>query len=114
MSPQLTVAAIEEYLSDCFAAGTSPRVGEFAGRLRVTPWQLTRATLQAFGVTPSRYFRRAEIGRARELLADTALSMDEVAIHSGFGTRNTFFRAFRESMGVTPAQYRRDVAQNDT
>jgi AraC-like DNA-binding protein len=44
--------------------------------------------------------------RARELLADPALDIDEVALLLGYEDQNSFFRAFRLWEGETPSNRR--------
>jgi AraC-like DNA-binding protein len=44
--------------------------------------------------------------RARELLADPALDIDEVALLLGYEDQNSFFRAFRLWEGETPSSWR--------
>jgi transcriptional regulator GlxA family with amidase domain len=34
------------------------------------------------------------------------LTIEAVAIDSGFGSRNTFYRLFRERFGLTPVEFR--------
>ena len=53
---------------------------------------------------------------AKELLANPAqsnLSMDEVAILSGFGTRQTFYKVFQASVGVSPGMFKAHIQQDD-
>lgn len=54
----------------------------------------------------SAYFENARIRRAEELLASSALPIDSIAERAGFGTRVTFFRAFKRSTGMTPDEFR--------
>jgi AraC-like DNA-binding protein len=44
--------------------------------------------------------------RARELLANSALDIDEVAFMLGYGDQSSFFRAFRQWEGETPSSWR--------
>ncbi len=46
---------------------------------------------------------------ARELLSlpNTELTIEAIAIDSGFGSRNTFYRLFREKYGLTPVEFRK-------
>jgi LacI family transcriptional regulator len=53
--------------------------------------------------------RRVHVERARELLASTALLMDEVAEQAGFSSVHYLCRVFRQEMGLTPTAYRRQV-----
>jgi AraC-like DNA-binding protein len=41
------------------------------------------------------------------MLRGTSLSTTAVAYRSGFGTRRTFYRAFRTHTTLTPAQFRK-------
>ncbi len=60
-----------------------------------------------FGVSPKRYLLELRIERARQLLSDTSLAIQEIAATCGFGTANHFCRLFREMTGQTPGEYRR-------
>ena len=53
--------------------------------------------------------RRVHLERVRDLLASTALRMDEVAERAGFASVHYMSRIFRQEMGVTPTAYRRQV-----
>ncbi len=53
--------------------------------------------------------RRVHLQRAKDLLATTALAMDEVADQSGFTDQQQLSRVFRQEMGLTPTAYRRSV-----
>ncbi|HEX6097623.1 MAG TPA: helix-turn-helix transcriptional regulator [Thermoanaerobaculia bacterium] len=100
------VAAADRYLSACFAAGTPPHVNELARDVDLSPRSLGRIFLAEAGVGVATYFKTARIRYAQDLLASTDLSLSAIADAAGFGTRATFFRAFKRATGVTPAAYR--------
>ena len=58
------------------------------------------------GEHPSTYLRRKQIDCAKRLLTQTDLTMNVIAYKCGFGTRTTFFRAFKRETGMTPREYR--------
>jgi AraC-like DNA-binding protein len=58
------------------------------------------------GITFARYVRRLRVERAKQLLTTTTLSVDRVALLSGFSERHYFHRAFRQVVGSTPLAYR--------
>lgn len=62
-----------------------------------------------FGMTFSEYIANLRLNHARQLLSDVSekYTIEEVAIVSGFGSRNTFHRLFRERYGLTPDEFRR-------
>jgi AraC family transcriptional regulator, transcriptional activator FtrA len=61
----------------------------------------------ATGLSPADWVTRARIDAARELLENTALSIDHVAERCGLGTPTTLRHHFRKKVGVSPAQYRK-------
>ena len=61
---------------------------------------------QHTGVTPSIYLRVLRINRAKELLKSTAFSVMEIAVMVGYSSNSTFTRAFRNTTGMTPKEYR--------
>ena len=102
-------AAADHYLSTCFRQQTPPRASELAAELGIAAHRLTRLFQQLLQVTPSEYLKAAQLLHAKQLLRTTPLSINEVAYAAAFGTRMSFFRAFRRAMGMTPAQYRTQV-----
>jgi AraC-like DNA-binding protein len=94
------------YLAFCFQQETPPRASELAALFDLPAHQLTRAFREVLQTTPSAYLKNAQLALAKLLLKTTALSMNEVAYGAAFGTRMSFFRAFRRATGMSPAQYR--------
>jgi AraC-like DNA-binding protein len=58
------------------------------------------------GITFAKYRQRLRIERAKQLLATTRFPVDRVAVLSGFPEPHYFYRAFRQSVGTTPARFR--------
>lgn len=61
---------------------------------------------QAFGRTPMSLLKSARLRRARELLATTKSSVDQVACSVGYSSRSNFSHAFRTAYGVDPTRFR--------
>jgi transcriptional regulator GlxA family with amidase domain len=99
-------SAADSYLAVCFDQETPPRAGELAANLAVAAHQLTRTFQQLLRTSPSTYLKNGQVAHAKFLLSVTELSMNEIAYAAAFGTRMSFFRAFRRATGITPAQYR--------
>jgi AraC family transcriptional activator FtrA len=71
----------------------------------------------ATGMTPGEWIIRARVDLARELLEQSALPMDQVAMRAGLGTPSTMRHHFHRNVGVSPAQYRKrfsNVNENDS
>ncbi len=60
----------------------------------------------ATGATPARWLTAARVARAKALLEETALSLDEIAAATGFGTAAGLRHHFARSTGLTPSAYR--------
>jgi transcriptional regulator GlxA family with amidase domain len=58
------------------------------------------------GTTPADFIRAARIDAARRLLEDSSLPLKQLAFASGFGTVGVMRRAFLNSIGVGPQDYR--------
>jgi AraC-like DNA-binding protein len=99
--------AIEAYLQHCFATETPPRVAELAERLGMTRERVSRDFAAETGVALSDYFKAQQLALAQNLLASSTLSTTRIGYLSCFGTRRTFFRAFRRGTGMSPDQFRR-------
>ena len=104
--PQLR-QAVDRYLLRCFAAEETPRVSELAEQLGMTREMLSRAFAAEYGGALSAYLKRRQLVHAVRLLETSDLSTTRIAYQSGFGTRRTFYRAFRRGTGMSPDQYRR-------
>lgn len=69
--------------------------------------QLERQFKRYLGRLPAEELRRLRLERARQLLTETELSMDEVAEASGYAGSTQLGSAFRKAFRLTPLSYRR-------
>jgi AraC family transcriptional regulator of adaptative response / DNA-3-methyladenine glycosylase II len=63
-----------------------------------------------FGVSPVQYLQTRRLLTAKQLLADTALPITQVALISGYSSVRRFNAAFSEHYGLNPTQLRREGA----
>lgn len=103
----LSSTAVDEYLDDCAAAGTAPRVSELATRLGMSRVTLNLRFQELTGTALSDYFAAHRDRRAADLLAASELKTYAIAMAAGFGTSRTFHRVFVRRFGTTPARYRK-------
>lgn len=64
------------------------------------------------GLTFSNYLTRKRLQRAKELLANTRLSIAEISEQVGYQTSKYFVKVFKASENISPAKYRRQVIEN--
>ena len=67
---------------------------------------VSRAFVQAFGITMSDYVRDLRIARACELLLTTPQQLSRIAHGTGFSDHAHFTRVFSAVIGSTPSRYR--------
>ena len=85
---------------------TQPQVCELAIQLGLSRGTLTRRFREQFGTSLLQYINEARHRRACRMLRLIRLSLNDVAYRCGYGSRRTFFRAFRAIEGITPGEYR--------
>jgi AraC family transcriptional regulator len=95
-----------DFVHDHFAA--SVQVKDIASQVGVHPVHLARAFRAHFGLSPVEYIRQLRINLAESLLADSQVSLGEIAQQTGFSDQSHFTRTFRNEVGLTPARYRQN------
>ena len=81
-------------------------VSDAAREVGVAPAYLQRVFKQALGVTMVEYLNRLRVEQSKRLLVYTDESIMDVAVASGFNSRQHFFRVFNAVEGVSPQQFR--------
>ena len=76
----------------------------------VSRFHLLRGFFRATGATPHAYILQRRVRLARQLLA-AGEELTEASAHAGFADQSHMTRAFVRQLGVTPARYRRVVAE---
>lgn len=82
------------------------RLEDLAAACGVSTKFLKQSFQASSGTTPYRYVQNQRVKRAKELLADTTLSLSEIALRSGFCHQEHLTRVFSAATGQPPGQYR--------
>lgn len=82
-------------------------IAEIARRVRLSERTLQRLFRRRLEESPHRVYLSVRLNAARRLLAQTELSIAEVADACGFQSRVTFHRAFRRAFRQAPSTFRR-------
>ena len=78
-----------------------------SARLGYTDRHVRRVFQDEFGVTPMQFLTSCQLRLAKAMLADTDLSMAEVAKAAGFKSTRRFNDAFKGHYGLVPSEQRR-------
>jgi AraC family transcriptional regulator, transcriptional activator FtrA len=81
-------------------------IERLAAEAAVSPRALHRRFQEASGLSPGAWLLAERMARARELLEEAPLTVDDVAAACGFGTAATMRHHFRAVLGTSPASYR--------
>ena len=93
----------------------APSVARLAARLGVSDRHVRRIFEAQFGVSPLQYLQTRRLHTAKQLLADTALPITQIALMSGYASIRRFNAAFVAHYKLNPSQLRRkggEAAEN--
>ena len=78
----------------------------YADMLNVSMGYLNEQIKRHLGLTPGEYIKKAAVTEAKRLIANTNLSMAEIAQNLGFTDGSYFCRLFKAEMGITPMKFK--------
>ncbi|WP_422049310.1 GlxA family transcriptional regulator [Shimia sp.] len=81
-------------------------IGQVAARAGATQKTLESRMRAELGAPPTTVYRRMRLNLARKLVAETDLSVAEIALRAGYQTPAAMTRAFKETFGTTPRAVR--------
>jgi AraC family transcriptional regulator len=84
---------------------------EIAAAAHLSPFHFSRLFKKLTGATPHAYLASLRAARARDLLAETDLSVTEVGARVGYMSSSHFSKAFRQSTGISPRAYRKALVR---
>ncbi|WP_435257874.1 GlxA family transcriptional regulator [Thioclava sp. FR2] len=76
-----------------------------ADQLKLSRRQIERLFNRYLGVTPVRYMNDLRLQRGRALLAETDMSVTDVAIACGYASTSHFSKSFRLKYGLSPYRF---------
>jgi transcriptional regulator GlxA family with amidase domain len=86
---------------------------ELASFVDLSRRQLQRLFKRYVNCTPSRYYLRIRLQRARELLRQTGLSLVEISTLTGFVSTSHFSKSYKETFAQSPSSERHRVPRRD-
>lgn len=95
---------IDEYLA--LSAGRIPRVSEIAGACGFSERYFAKLFREHTGVTVAQYIKYSQIAKAKKLLLETDLTLQQISYHLGFSSQSNFSSAFKSVVGMAPGNFR--------
>lgn len=91
-----------------------PKMDEVAASVGVSVSQLRRSFQRVHGMPPHEMFKKMRLHEAMRLLSDTDMTLEQVAMSSGFASLVDFHRCFKVETTVTPDTWRKHLLENNT
>jgi transcriptional regulator GlxA family with amidase domain len=86
-------------------------LADIARHARISQRSATRHFREQTGAAPLQWLLNARIEKAKELLAESDYSVEEIAHRCGFGSSSSFRSHFTRIAGVSPRFYRRSFGR---
>ena len=100
-------AAVKRYIDLHFKEALT--LDQLAEDAHMSKYYLSHAFKREYGVSPINYMIGKRIEESKYLLAETDLSMSQIAQLLGFSSLSYFSQVFRRTQAVTPMAYRQNT-----
>lgn len=110
--PECSGDSLQPVLEHVLEALAEPHpVSELAARAALSERTFARRFVAETGTTPARWLAQQRIARARVLLEESDLSVEQIASRTGFSSASLLRHHFTREVGVAPLTYRRRFAR---
>jgi two-component system response regulator YesN len=75
----------------------------------ISPYYFSKLFKEETGENFIEYLTSVRIGRAKQLIAGSDMSMKEICTEVGYSDPNYFSRIFKKNVGVTPTEYKESI-----
>lgn len=106
----LRLRPVVEYIAEHFCEKLY--IEQLAAMIDVSSDYFTKMFRDSIGKTPIEYINGLRVNKAMALLADTDLSMADIADTIGFCNPNYFHKIFKQYIDISPLAYRKNAKGN--
>ena len=99
------ISACQGWVAENYAHANP--VGAMTKRSGLTQRTFSRRFRAATGYLPMDYVQALRVERAKQILEQEHIGLDDVALKVGYEDSTFFRRLFKREVGLTPAAYRR-------
>jgi AraC-like DNA-binding protein len=105
----LRAERIKQYLDTSYYDKIT--LSDIASKIGVSARHVNNIFKEVYLDTPMQYLTGVRVGLAKKLLAETDKDIVTIGFEVGFDTLSTFYRTFKNSVRMSPKQYR-DISRN--
>ena len=100
-------AAVRHYIDLHFKEPLT--LDQLSEEAHINKYYLSHIFKQEYGISPINYMISRRLEESKYLLAETDLSMSQIAQLMGFSSLSYFSQVFRNTQGVSPKEYRQNL-----
>lgn len=79
---------------------------DLSSELNISKFYLSRLIKSQIGISPIQYIINQRMNQAKIMLTSTNLSINEIALYTGFDNSTFFSNTFKKHMGTSPSNFR--------
>ncbi|WP_284639334.1 helix-turn-helix domain-containing protein [Paenibacillus silviterrae] len=98
------VSLIEKYIQENYTKDLG--LEQISGEMGVSVKYVSRVFKEKTGTNLTDYITQVRLEKAKELLIQTDMRVNDIAEQTGIPSRTTFLRVFKKAEGVAPNEYR--------
>lgn len=99
--------SVRDYIEENLARDIG--LDDLAAVCNLTRFHFSRAFKSTFGQPPYRYLNIRRVEHGQRMLVETRIAVGDIAIGCGFSGASQFGRAFKDVVGKTPLEFRRQT-----
>lgn len=104
------ITKIIDYVVNNYSTNLS--LSDVAAHVKLNPSYLSRLFKASTGKTVLEYITGVRIKKAKELLQDKKMTVQEISIAVGYNDAHGFIKAFKKLEHITPGEYRNNMLQS--
>ena len=97
-------ASVRQYIDQHYKESIT--LDMLAEKVSINKYYMAHAFKREYGVSPINYLIACRIQEGKRLLAETDLSLSQIAAVLGFSSSSYFSQSFRNAEGISPSEYR--------
>lgn len=98
-------ASVRHYIDQHYKENMT--LDQLAQKVSINKYYMAHAFKREYGVSPISYLIACRIREGKRLLAETDLSLSQIAGVLGFSSSSYFSQSFRNAEGMSPTEYRK-------
>jgi len=92
--------------------GEPLRISDLASRAGLSPYQFDQRIRKIFQITSGQFIHKVRMDAAVRRLRETADPIAVIALDCGYSDQSAFTRRFRQTVGLSPREFRRTTTQS--